>query len=343
MTTKLALGTLLATIIVLAGCSTKPSLLHERASTGSSGNEIWVMDEVGKNAKFITKGSFPQWIWGGRTHFAYWMLDKSCDPNSFNHCGTLYVAEWDHKKQSMVGNPKAITGADSGQHFAWSRDGRWIVFESFRDGNWEIYKVRRDGTEAVNLTKNLSQDLQPDWTHNGSQNGKIAFVSNRTGHKDILVMNQNGGNVVNLTKDIPDMNNKPDGGNDWQPRWATNADSIAFLGTHQAWGNFSPNIYLTHVSSPGSLAVVSNLTGAKELLGWEGSESLFYASSKGVHRFDMKSNKENMITSQYNLAGDQYAIGAQFIFAGTNKGIKAIEWHYINRVHDVGPGINPDN
>jgi hypothetical protein len=343
METKLTFWVSIAVLLILTGCSFPPSLLHQRASTGTPGDEIWIMDDAGKNAKFITKGTVPQWIWGGRTYFAFLRRGKPCDPNWATICGTLYVAEWNGTKQAMIGNPKAITGPDSGENFAWSRDGQWLVFESVRDGNWEIYKIRRDGTGATNLTKNPARDIQPDWTHNGAQNGKIAFVSDRTGNRDIFVMDDNGGNLADLTKDIPDMNNNPDDGDDWRPKWATNADSIAFVGTHRAWGNSTPMIYLTTVSVPGSLAVVSDLTvGGNKLLGWEGSQNIFFASSKGITKYDVKTGKRDVLTAQYAAIGNQHAIGARFLYLGTNNGIKAVEWSFNNKVHDVGPGFNPD-
>ncbi len=342
MNTRLTLWCLIATLFMLSACTTMPSLLHQRGSgSGPAGAEIWIMDDAGTQAKLITSGSLPQWIWGGRTHIAYLRTQNPCDPNFAKICGTLYVAQWDHANQSMVGQPTAVTGPDSGEHFAWSRDGQWIVFESFRDGNWEIYKVRRDGSVATNLTTNTSRDIQPAWTHNGAQNGKIAFVSNRTGNNDILVMHENGEAVVNLTKDIPDFNNQPDGGDDWRPMWASNADSIAFIGTHKAWGNYTPMIYLTRLSQPGSIIAVSGTAASNKLLGWEGSESIFY-SANGIYRYDVKTKLSNLITAQYSATGEQFAINPKFLYIGTNNGIKAIEWHLTNKVSDVGFGINPD-
>jgi len=329
-------------IMFCAGCATTfpPTLLHERTST------IWIMDESGNRAKSIVAGTMPKWIWGTKTHFAYFVQAK---PSVATHRrGILYVIEWDGTNQSIVGKPVAVTDSEAGEHFAWSRDGQWLVFESYRDGNWEIYKVRRDGSALTNLTNSpLSQDTEAAWTHAGESNGKIAFVSNRTGNRDIYVMDENGQGLLNLTGNIPGLNGAPDKGDDWGPVWASNADQIAFIGTHEAWGNFSPQIYVTAVSQPGSLLAISDQNaGSFWMPAWEGSESLFYTTvgsgSPQVLRRDMKTGKREVLAN-LGIAGDQYAVNARFLFIGTSQGIQAVEWHLPGTVYPVGPGLNPNS
>ena len=130
--------------------------------------------------------------------------------------------------------------------------------------------------------------------------------------------------------------------------WASDHNSIAFVGTHKPWENFTPKIYLTYVSNPGSLVVVSGpATGAYDRPAWEGSESIFFFDFDAfpvskAFRYDVKTGKPNGLTGISGIVGDQYAVGARFLYTGTNKGLKAIEWHLVNTVHDIGSGFNPD-
>lgn len=56
-----------ALIFLCTGCNNPPTLLHER------GSMIWIMDDAGNRAKSIVPGSMPKWIWGTKTHFAYFL------------------------------------------------------------------------------------------------------------------------------------------------------------------------------------------------------------------------------------------------------------------------------
>lgn len=60
----------------------------------------------------------------------------------------IYVAMMDGS------NPRNLTKTPGNDGHPWySRDGRWIVFESDRSGNWEIWRMRRDGSEQQQLTE----------------------------------------------------------------------------------------------------------------------------------------------------------------------------------------------
>lgn len=57
-----------------------------------------------------------------------------------------------------------ITSPCSGRDARWSPDGQRIIFVTDEyDGNEEIYTVRLDGTDLKDLSKNASNDTDPDW------------------------------------------------------------------------------------------------------------------------------------------------------------------------------------
>lgn len=125
-------------------------------------------------------------------------------------------------------NPQKITNTKFDESWpVWSPDGKKIAFVSNRDGNQEIYVMplpaqdsdNQEESQAVNLTKNPSNDTGPVWSPDGK---KIAFASRRAGNKwEIFVMDADGGNVQQLTKD---------GGNNFSPSWSPDSKSIAFAG-----------------------------------------------------------------------------------------------------------------
>jgi len=299
------------------------------------------MDDVGKRAKSIVPGTMPKWISGTATHFAYF-VEKQPSINNRTR-GVIHVAEWNSANQSLVGNPLPVTDSAAGEHFAWSQDGQWLVFESYRDNNWEICKVRRNGKDFANLTKNPAADeTDPDWAHGGTK--KIAFVLDKGGNRDVCVFDENGQGFVNLTINVPGLDAKPDNGDDWGPVWASDGDLIAFVGTHQAWGNYIPQIYVTSIATLGSLIVVTKPSeGVFEMPMWEGSQSLFYTTYGGsqILRYDLTTRK-NEVVAALAIAGQQYAIDPKFLFVGTQSGdIRAVEWNRPGTIYTVGPGGNP--
>ncbi len=102
-----------------------------------------------------------------------------------------------------------------------------IVFATLRFDNYEIHVMDADGTNQENLTNHPVDDMDPDWSPDGT---KIAFVSNRDlGVDQIYVMDADGTNQIRLTygprrKQDPDWS--PDGGKiaftvlqDWKDDW----------------------------------------------------------------------------------------------------------------------------
>ncbi len=91
-----------------------------------------------------------------------------------------------------------------------------IAFHSTRDGNYEIYVMNADGTGQARLTSEVSNELHPSWSPDGS---KIAFVNDRDGNWEIYVMNADGSEQTRLT-------NNP--ASDYLPVWSPDGSKIAF-------------------------------------------------------------------------------------------------------------------
>ena len=62
-------------------------------------------------------------------------------------------------------NQRRLTMSDANDGHPWfSRDGRWIVFESDRSGNWEIWKIEIETGEVVQLTDDPAHvSTRPRW------------------------------------------------------------------------------------------------------------------------------------------------------------------------------------
>ncbi len=84
-----------------------------------------------------------------------------------------------------------------------------IVFSRLGFDNLEIYAMDADGGNQENLTNHPLEDIDPDWSPDGT---KIAFASNRSGVYQIYVMDADGTNQIRLT-DGPWEKREPD----WSP------------------------------------------------------------------------------------------------------------------------------
>jgi Tol biopolymer transport system component len=56
--------------------------------------------------------------------------------------------------------------------------------------------MKSDGSNQVRLTNNSAEDVNADWSADGS---RIAFVSERDGHAEVYIMNADGTNQTRLT------------------------------------------------------------------------------------------------------------------------------------------------
>ena len=91
---------------------------------------------------------------------------------------------------------KRLTFGDGLQtDVSFSPDGRFIAYASDRSGNFDIWVQPVDGGDAVQITKEPAQDVQPAWSPDGDS---IAFRSERSGG-GIFVMPALGGHARQLS------------------------------------------------------------------------------------------------------------------------------------------------
>lgn len=311
-------------LLPLGGCSTTgPNILHER------GAEVWIMDDAGANAQSLMKGTMPQWIWAGRTHFAWWYQDSGA-------LGTIHVANWDNKKSKST-QQAAITDAKSGRHFDWSVDGQWIVFESYRDGNWEIYKVRRDGTGLTNLTNSPTTDeRQPSWSKPAGHR-RIAYVVDGA---HVWSMNSDGSDKKNHTANYEHLVAAD------TPRWFEPSHTIVFNGSDSKIGQ---QVFQVAMGG-GLIRIMSGSKGKSRLLGTNGSVLLYVRELSGIQeifaRFDQSDVRKIAVNTSIRVdpdLGPQASVDPVELYVSTKSGnIEAIKWHLLtNNRRVVGVGSNP--
>ena len=73
-----------------------------------------------------------------------------------------------------------------------SPDGKWLAYDSDINGNTDIFKMPIEGGEPQQLTRNMGDNFNPQWSFDGKE---IAFHSMVKGNRDIYVMDASGGNL----------------------------------------------------------------------------------------------------------------------------------------------------
>jgi Tol biopolymer transport system component len=97
------------------------------------------------------------------------------------------------------GAPRQMTSfaENSVTHAALSPDGRQVAYTSLQTGNAEIFTMNVDGSSTTQLTRTVSSEFWPAWTHDGQW---ISFASEGQGRPQIWRMPASGGEPVQLTK-----------------------------------------------------------------------------------------------------------------------------------------------
>jgi Tol biopolymer transport system component len=90
----------------------------------------------------------------------------------------------------------------------WSPDGRWIAYFDV-SGDPDVFKLPVRGGKPVRLTGRRGADFSPQWSPNGRT---IAFVSERDGNTELYVVSADGLRTRRLTRDPA-----PDEAFQWAP------------------------------------------------------------------------------------------------------------------------------
>ena len=146
---------------------------------------------------------------------------------------------------------------------AWSRDEKWIAFNSDRDnGNMNLWVREMQTGRERQITTGPGGDYQPDWSSNGNS---LAFFSLRSGNADIWSVDiENGeprGEPRQLTSDrAQDMN----------PFFSPDGTRIAFMSDRDG----RTEIYVMNRDGSGQRRLSSTGTGG-HFLRWHGDSVVF--------------------------------------------------------------------
>jgi len=92
-----------------------------------------------------------------------------------------------------------------------------ICYESLRGLNWDIYIYDFENGEEEAIASHSAVDIMSSVSPDGE---KIAYASNRRGAYAIYITDLAGKNIEHITSGY--------GGNDWEPEWSPDGESIIF-------------------------------------------------------------------------------------------------------------------
>ncbi len=166
--------------------------------TGGSDPGVFLRNPSGVDRKRVDDEAATQLAFAPKGGKLAYMTVKEDDDNA-----QIWIVEDVHRPAPVsVTNQAALDST-----FAWSPDGKRIVYVSDRDGDPEIYTMKDNGSDQNQLTSNQIADTLPSWSSNGKL---IIFVSDLHGNTEIFTMKDDGTEQQRLT------NNDY---NDTQPRW----------------------------------------------------------------------------------------------------------------------------
>jgi Tol biopolymer transport system component len=229
----------------------------------SGGEEIWVMDANGKNAKQLTHNNNGDWspfwrpdgqwiaftsdrtglnqLWlmkpdGSEQHAltsspagsSVWNRDPSWSPDGTLLIFTSNRSGKDENWIMEVASQKVwrqSNGMAEHWHPSFSPDGKKVLFSSNLSGEWGLWLSDLHGGNLVRMVPERRFDNNPaaSWSPDGT---KIVF---RTATADLWIMNSDGTGAMPLTRD-----GKVDG---WRSSWSPDGHQIAYTASRNKSGN----------------------------------------------------------------------------------------------------------
>lgn len=115
---------------------------------------------------------------------------------------------------------------------SWSKDGKWVLFQSDICGNNDIFEIRTDAQIINRITSDLNSEQDPAWS---PDNQKIVFrkVNFNQKSSSISIINRDGSGEFS----IPKLSRK-----NTFPRWSPKGDEIIFS-SNQNWPGWDLVIY----------------------------------------------------------------------------------------------------
>ncbi len=186
-----------------------------------------------------------------------------------------------HPPGSVAAATQVTHGSQFVEAVQFSRDGRWLYYDSDLSGNMDLYRMALPGGAPQRLTTDSSDDFFPD---DAPDEREVAFHSWRGGSRDIWVMPLDGGPVQRVTSSpaqeaMPQWS--PDGtrlvyciftepGGIWTVRrvrgvWQAPVERLG-LGFFPHWSPDGRALSFNHGVAEGSLWVMPADSGAPRLI-----------------------------------------------------------------------------
>ena len=129
----------------------------------------------------------------------------------------------------------------------FSPDGRFVAYASDKSGNFDIWVQPVSGGNAVQITRSPAQDIQPDWSPDGST---LVFRSEREGG-GLFVVPALGGPERRLTTFGT------------HPHWLSNSSEILFMSSmvspdEAGFGGSSLKVYITSIVADRPTEILSD-------------------------------------------------------------------------------------
>jgi len=185
-----------------------------------------------------------------------------------------------------------------------------IVFQGFKDNDgWDLWSIQPDGSKAKRLTSGPYDDMEPQWSHDGT---KVAFSSDRNGNFDVWILDVASGAVRSLTKDTAQ---------DHAPAWSPDDSEIAFVRQEvppPGGGTPAPravSIQAINIATGGERQLAS-LEGRVGPPSWspDGKQVIYNVISEGSSRLEM--GGQNVVTGEDVFpARVQWTSSGEFLYA----------------------------